>query len=126
MSPQCQQHLRQLPACWQNGRSGFRHPICTVWKEGEGWLFHRPSQESRVVSFPEFPELPSCFSLVPTESSVNSLPSLCGRETPHAHWVPGSVTMMGEGEWIEYMAHQREVDTHPSGRRGSAITEGRS
>lgn len=44
----------------------------------------------------------------------------------HMRWVPGSVTMMGEGEWIEHMAHQREVDTHLSGRRGGAITEGRS
>lgn len=120
--PQCQQPLRlasRLLAEWvQTSHSGFRHPICTAWKERKGWLFHRLSQESQVASFPEFPELSPCFLLVAIESYVHSLPNLCGRETPHAHWLPGPVTMMRAGGWIEQMVPQRQVDTQAVREKG--------
>lgn len=89
----------------------------------EGWLFHRFSQESQVISVPEFPEPSPYFSSVPTESHVHSLASPWGREPPRAHWASWTChrDVGGVVVWSPQPLGTGGHPYHQPGRRGSTL-----
>lgn len=92
--PQCQHHLRlasRLLAEWS------RHPVCTLWQEGEGCLLHRVSQESQVIFSQNSLSslLVSHWSLLSHMSIPYPIP-VAGKHHMLIGF-PGPVTMMGGG-----------------------------